>query len=143
MTRRHALLATVGCIAALSVVAGTPTPAGAKDPGPAQVPALSVKVQDACTGTKVKNLQVTAALPGTAALAPTTTVRGGFTFQSLATGTYLLSVSASSTKRRRKAGLTTSATIRPTIKMGIKNLSPNANTASTGSTTIVPAATAA
>jgi Carboxypeptidase regulatory-like domain len=75
-------------------VAGTTLPAGAVSPGPQQLPALSAKVLNSCTGAKVKHLVVSAADPGGAAISPTTTRMGNFVFQSLGPGTYLLSVSA-------------------------------------------------
>jgi hypothetical protein len=91
--RRLALVTAAGLAAVLSAV-GTGLPAGAKDPGPGQLPALSVKVQNSCTGAKVKHLSVSVALPGEAPVSPTAAKTGGFVFQSLSPGTYLLSVSA-------------------------------------------------
>jgi Carboxypeptidase regulatory-like domain len=92
---RNLRWAAVAILAAgFGTVAGSAVPVGAVNPGPTQLPALSVKVENSCTGTKVKNLVVSAVLPGGVRRSPTITKKGGFTFQSLAPGTYLLSVSA-------------------------------------------------
>jgi hypothetical protein len=95
MLRRLVLLTAAGLMAVLGLVTmGAAMPAGAKDPGPVLLPALSVKVQDSCTGARVKHLVVSAALPGGAPMSPTKLKMGTFVFQSLNPGTYLLSVSA-------------------------------------------------
>lgn len=94
MVRKLGWAAVAVLAAGVVAVTGSAIPAGAHNPGPQQLPALSLKVQDSCTGAKVKNLVVSAVLPGDAAMSPTTTKKGSFVFQSLDPGTYLLSVSA-------------------------------------------------
>ena len=88
--RRWTAMAALGL--ALGAAVGTTVPAGAANPGPTQLPALSVSVQNYCTGGKVKHLSVSAQLPGGPVLSPTTTKTGHFVYQTLSEGTYLVSV---------------------------------------------------
>jgi len=94
MTRRTRWTAAAVVGLGLGTALVPALPAGATNPGPINLPALSVGVQESCTGAKIKHLEVTATLPGAPALAPTTTKTGSFVFQALTPGTYLLAVSA-------------------------------------------------